>query len=99
MTSADPESDAVSSRKIRLFSYMSGRNNDRHVIARTWQKIGGARMDEVEREVQRLDDDGLEEPLPGPNAPRSGHQGTLLEGRDVVPQSIDNGVAHSQWGL
>ena len=78
---------------------MSGSNNDRHAIARTWQEIGGAGMDEVEPEVQRLDDDGLEEPLPGPDMPRSGHQGALLEGRDVVPQSVDNGVVHPQRSL
>ena len=56
-------------------------------------------MDEVEPEVQGLDDDGLEEPLSGSKVPRRGHQGTLFERRDVVPQSVDNIVAHSQRDL
>ena len=64
------------------------------VVARTRQEIREAGTDEIKSEIQRFDDDGLEEPFPGPKVPGPGYKGTLLERGDVCFQGIYDSVNH-----
>lgn len=80
------------------FPCASENKNDRIIIARTWQEIKGTRVYKVSVEVRRIDDDGLEEPLPGFGVPGFGYQGALFERINVVFQSVDNSVDYLQGG-
>lgn len=95
-SSTDTEPGVVSLRSIQLSILVSESGSDWYVIARTWREIRGTRMDKVEPEIQRLDDDGLKEPLSASSVPQSGHQRTLFEQKGVFFQRVDDSVDHLQ---
>jgi len=88
------------SRNIQLpIECVSESESDRNIVTRTWWEIGVAGMDKIEPEVQRVDDDGLEEPLPRSGVPGFCHQGTLFERRDIAFQVVDDSMNHLQGNL